>query len=118
MLDPNGDFDFEFDGSDLRKDSIKTYKTQSNIFKEYFTKKEDLSTEEYKDDFYIPANLLNDDIISDFFKWDYTNQKENNEDTKYYFRIRKLRGYFNHCLSHHNLHPLHNIKDRRKTVSF
>ena len=116
-LNPNEDFNFEFDDPDLRKDSIKTYKIQAKLFKDYFKEKEGLSIDTYKDDFYIPVDLCEDSIISEFFKYDYTNEKANNQDAKYYFRVRKLRGYFSHCLAYHNLPPLQNIKGRRKQVS-
>ena len=116
-LDPNEDYNFEFDEPDLRKDSIKTYKIQAKIFKNYFESMQDLSTDAYEDEFYIPKELCEDSVISNFFKYDYTNEKTNNQESKYYFRVRKLRGYFSHCIAFHNLPPLQNIKGRRQQIS-
>ena len=116
-LDPNSSFDDEFNQPDLAKDSISTYKTQSKIVKSYFVNLKSVKDSLLNYEFYIPKELCTGELISSFLKYDYTNEKHKNSGQKYYFRIRKLRGYISHSLHHHNLEPIQNIKGKRISKS-
>ena len=48
----------------------------------------------------IPKDLLTDENLKNFIQYDY---KKNKDICKYYFRLRRLRGYISFSLKFHNL---------------
>ena len=104
MVDPNADHNEDYKHN-LSTDSIYTYRCMKKIVQEFAEARNDIDKVQLKSwietaKLEIPQFLLTDFFMSRFFQFDH---KSNVDTCKYFYRKRRLRGYFSYALKFHNL---------------